>query len=193
MIAHLKGKAAKLSPGELLLDVQGVGYRVLVPIDVWDTVKDGMEQALWISTYVREDRLDLFGFLERSMRTLFEKLIDMPGIGPRTALEICAVPGRLLAQAVQQQDPRMLMGIKGIGKKTAEKLLVDLRALSERHPDIVAAHGGTQESVHDIDQDAIAALSSLGYDMPTIMNALKNLPDDLQSTEERVAAALRTF
>lgn len=193
MIAHLKGTVSKLSPGELLVDVQGVGYRVMVPIDVWDIVKDSTEQGLWISTYVREDRLELFGFIDRTMRLLFENLIDMPGIGPRTALEICAVPGRLLTQAIAQQDPKMLTSIKGIGKKTAEKLLVDLKSMSEKDPGIFGAGGADSDEIHDADQDTIAALSALGYDMPTIMNALKNIPNEVQSTEERVTAALRTF
>ena len=122
MIAHLRGTASKIAPGELMVDVQGVGYRVLVPLDVWEDLKDGADQSLWISTYVREDRLELFGFPDRLRRTLFEELIEKPGIGPRLGLELCAVPTQLLAQAITQQDPGMLTTIKGIGKKTIETM-----------------------------------------------------------------------
>ena len=193
MIAHLRGTVHKVKPELLSIDVAGVGYRVAVPINVWDTVKEGKEAMLYISTYVREDRLDLFGFLDETGRTLFERFIGMTGIGPKLGLELSAVPRSLLMQAIGTQDPKLLTSIKGIGGKTAEKLLVDLKTLAEKQPEVFGSARETQSMGHHMDQDAVEALKSLGYDTGTVMQALKDLPKDLTTTEERVAAALRSL
>ncbi len=192
MIAHLRGSIHRLDPGEVSVDVQGVGYRVTVPLDAWDTLDEGSIRMLWISTYIREDRMDLFGFSDRAGRTLFEELIKKQGIGPKLALELCAVPRSMLITAIQTQDESLLTSIKGIGKKTAEKLLIELRSMIEQHPGIFG-DGGPSLPAAGYDQDAVAALASLGYDTPTILQTLKELPTELQSTEERVAAALRNL
>lgn len=192
MIAHLRGTVHKLDLGEVTVDVSGVGYRVHVPLDVWEKLEEARPAMLWISTYVREDRFDLFGFSDRQGQVLFEEFIKLQGVGPRMGLELCAVPKSLLLQATQEQDPALLQNIKGVGKRTAEKLVLELRSLLEKHPSLL----GTQQP-HDMrseyDQDAIAALASLGYDSPTIMDILRSLPPEIRSTEERVAAALRSL
>ncbi|MDD5041224.1 MAG: Holliday junction branch migration protein RuvA [Candidatus Peribacteraceae bacterium] len=192
MIAHLHGTVTRHSPGEATVDVGGVGYRVLVPPDVWEQLEEGATAKLWISTFVREDRFDLFGFLSPLSRTLFEELLGIPGIGPRTALEICSVPRSLIGMAIREKDASPLTSIKGIGKKTAEKLLVELKSLAEKLP---ALFMGTDAGAVYVamDPDAVAALEALGYDAPTITHALKSLPADLASTEDRVAAALRSL
>jgi len=193
MIAHLRGTIHRLTSGEVTIEVQGVGYLISVPIDVWDSLEEGAETLLWVSTYVREDRFDLFGFLDATSRTLFRSFIEMPGIGPRLGLELCAFPRELLLQAIDQQDPSLLTSVKGIGKKTAEKLLIELKSMTEKQPDIFGTEKGKRKTGGVIDQDAIEALGSLGYDTSTILHTLKNLPKDLTSTEERVAAALRAL
>ena len=192
MISHLRGDVTKGHTGEVTGDVTGVGYRVLMPVSDWEEVRDGSTRLIWISTYVREDRLDLFGFLEQSTRTLFQRLIDRPGIGPKLGLELCAVPRSLLLQAINEQDPALLATVKGIGKKTAEKLLLELKDLSEKQPDIFL--GITQgKGGGGYDQDTIAALTQLGYKAPDILRILPTLPKDLKTTEERVTAALRSL
>lgn len=192
MIAHLRGIITRQAPGEVTVDVGGVGYRVSVPLDTWERVTGDAPQQLWISTYVREDRFDLFGFLDERSRWLFEELLSIPGIGPRTALELCSVPRGLLSMAIGKQDPAPLTAIRGVGRKTAEKLLLELKSLAEKHPD---AFTGTAEGggAPGVDADAIAALEALGYDAPTILHALKALPPALATTEERVTAALRSL
>lgn len=192
MIAHLHGNVTLCRPGEVTVDVNGVGYRVLVPLDVWEQLEEGAMAKLWISTFVREDRFDLFGFLSVHSRTLFEELLGIPGIGPRTALEICSVPRSLISLAIREQDSTQLTSIKGIGKKTAEKLLLELKSLAEKLPALFEETGS--HSAHpSLDLDAVAALETLGYDAPTIAHALKSLPLDLATTEDRVAAALRSL
>lgn len=174
------------------MDVAGVGYRVFVPLDVWDELKEAEARMLWVSTYVREDRFDIYGFYDRDGLILFEELIKCPGVGPKLGLELCAVPRSLLRQAMNERDASILTSIKGVGKKTAEKLILELRSLAERKPqifivkDVGAARG-------EFDQDAIAALTALGYDSATAINSLKELPPTVKTTEERVAAALRNL
>ncbi len=192
MIAHLHGTVTRHNPGELTVDVGGVGYRVLVPLDVWEHVEEGDTTRLWISTFVREDRFDLFGFLTAQSRVFFEKLLGMAGIGPRMALEICSVPRGLISMAIREGEASPLTSIKGIGKKTAETLLVELKSLAEKFPALFTESvGGIVQFA--MDPDAIAALEALGYDAPTITHTLKSLPADLATTEDRVAAALRSL
>ena len=182
-----------MNPGEVSVDVQGVGYRVALPLPAWDELKEGEHAMLLTSSYIREDRFDLYGFPDRSGHTLFEALIKLDGIGPRLALELCSLPRGLLLQAVQMEDKSILGSVKGVGKKTAEKLIVELKSLLERHPMILGTQGETTERRAEYDQDAIAALAALGYDSPTILHTLKDLPAELHTTEERVAAALRAL
>lgn len=194
MIATLRGIVHRHSPEEITLEVGGVGYKVAVPMNVWDELKDGEEAQLFIHSYVREDRFDLFGFLDRNSRALFERFIGMSGIGPRHGLELSAVPRSLLMQAIGSQEPKLLTTVKGIGKKTAEKLLVDLKSLVEKQPEIFGTtFDASQMTSHATDQDAIDALKNLGYDTGTIMHVLRDLPEDLTTTEQRVAAALRSL
>ncbi len=192
MISHLRGTVHKTDPGGVTVDVAGVGYRVTVPLDVWDELKEAEPRMLWISTYVREDRFDLFGFSDRDGQVLFEELINLSGIGPKLGLELCAVPRNLIRQAMEEQNVSLLTSIKGVGKKTAEKLLLELRSLAERKPGIFMTKGAIAAR-GEFDQDAIAALTALGYDSATAINALKDLPPTVKTTEERVTAALRSL
>lgn len=193
MISHLRGTIHRHKPEKVTVDVNGVGYGVSVPMNVWDELTDGKESTLHILTYVREDRLELFGFLDEIGRTLFERFIAMSGIGPKTALELCAVPKSLLMQAIGSQEPKLLTSVKGIGKKTAEKLLLDLKSLAESQPDIFGTSSEELGAGATVDQDVIETLKNLGYDTNSIINTLKNLPKDLESTEEKVTAALRAM
>jgi len=192
MIAHLRGTVLKGMPGELSVDVQGVGYRVSVPVNVWDEVREGEETLLWISTYVREDRLELFGFADAETRLLFEQCIGMSGVGPKMGMELCAVPRGILLQAVNENDPAILRNIKGVGGKTAEKLLVELKSLVEKAPGLFKTET-SHPMAANFDQDTIEALVQLGYATQEILAVLKGLPKDLSTTEDRVTAALRSL
>ncbi len=192
MIAFLRGIIGKRTPGEVIADVHGVGYLVSIPLSDWDNLQDGHEAALYISTYVREDRFELYGFLDDQSRLLFEKLTAISGIGPRTGLELCGVPRGILAQAVYEKNPSILMTVKGIGRKSAEKLLVELTSMVEKSPELFA--GSSESSIGArFDQDTVAALSQLGFASSDILRVLEALPDDLTTTEERVTAALRSL
>lgn len=176
---------------EVSIDVGGVGYRVIVPLDAWDTLEEGVVTTLWISTYVREDRFELYGFLDVATRGLFEELTQISGIGPRMGVELCGVPRGLLLKAIQEDDAAPLTSIKGIGRKTAEKLLVELKSLAERIPTLFTSDPRAISA--RFDPDAVAALSQLGYNQTDITRVLESVPQELSTTEERVAAALRSL
>ncbi len=192
MIAHLRGTVTKGMPGECSLDVHGVGYRVTIPTNTWDELADGVETMLWISTYVREDRLELYGFADAETRLLFEQCIGMSGVGPKMGMELCAVPRNLLLQAVNENDPGILRSVKGVGGKTAEKLLVELKSLVDKAPSLFATKDA-QPMGAAYDRDTIEALVQLGYATQDILKVLKGLPKDLPTTEARVTAALRNL
>lgn len=192
MIAHVRGIVGKVSPGVVIVDVQGVGYKVMIPISDWDAILDGALTSIHTTTYVREDRFDLYGFLDAGTRSLFEKLIDINGIGPRMGLELCAVPRGILVKAVHGKNPQLLTTVKGVGRKTAEKLLVELASLAEREPQIFLGDDAMSVGAK-YDQDTVAALSQLGFQTGDILRVLETLPADLASTEARVTAALRSL
>lgn len=191
MIARLRGTVSKPDLGEMEVDVHGVSYRVKVSPATWEHFVEGREATVFTSTYVREDRLDLYGFADRATKVLFEELIERQGIGPKMGLELSAVSKALLRQAMDEDDATILTSIKGIGGKTAEKLLIELKSLAEKHPSMFSADDKAAGGKYD--SDAIDALLQLGYSRTDALDALAAIPKDAASTEERVAAALRSL
>jgi Holliday junction DNA helicase RuvA len=194
MLYALTGTVTKLDLPHIAIDVTGVSYLVTVPYPLWDALEDEAKATITIYTHVREDRLDLFGFADKDERALFAGLLSLTGVGPKIALELCSLQRHLLLTAVEEGDIATLTSIKGIGKKSAEKLLVDLKSLVEKHPEWQRASAKeTGEKPAPMDADAIAALTSLGYDQATVVAALKNIPAKAKTSEERVTAALRSL
>lgn len=193
MIISLRGRIEKLGIPQLCVQTDsGVGYLVTVPLPTWDSCVEGEECTFCIFSYIREDRHDLFGFKSMIERSLFAEFLNLSGIGPKTAMELCSIPRTLLIRAAMEDDVASLTKIKGVGKKTAEKLLVDLKQLLEKHPAWASIDRETDGHAA-YDDDAIAALTSLGYDRESILDALKNLDRTITKTEDRVAAALRSL
>ncbi len=191
MIHSLTGTIRRLALPNIEINVNGIGYLVTVPLPVWEKTGDNRQATIITYTYVREDRLELFGFLTENDRTLFAELINLSGVGPKMALELISIPRSALYQAVMLQDVHALTQVKGVGKKTAEKLLVDLKSVFEKHPD--AALDEARKTGSAFDTDALAALIALGYDQTAALHALKDLPQDIVRTEDRVTAALRSI
>src|SRR5688572_15735253 len=129
MIAFLRGRILDKQPNLLIVDVQGVGYHVNVPLSTFYDVGDiGAEVALRISTHVREDALQLYGFLTDLEQQLFERLIAISGIGPKLAVAVLSgIEPRELVTAIQRADVARLTGIPGIGRKTAERMVLELK------------------------------------------------------------------
>jgi len=160
MIAHLRGRLIAKHPNQAIVEAAGVGYDVTITVPTFsDLPAPGSEVALHIHTHVREDAIALFGFLRREEKQLFEKLITVSGIGPKLAITILS--GMATAEmvgAIRSNDFARLTRIPGIGKKTAERMCVELRDKLEGFgaPQTVATHSAVEE-------DVISALSNLGY------------------------------
>jgi holliday junction DNA helicase RuvA len=172
MIARLFGRIADKHPNRLIVDVGGVGYDVQVPLSTYYVSSDlGAEMALRIHTHVREDQLALYGFATDLELVMFEKLIAVSGIGPKLALSVLSgIEPRDLAGAIQRNDLARLTAIPGVGKKTAERMCVELR---DRLPKTIDA---TPASAQDSQrEDLVSALGNLGYHRQAIDKALDKL------------------
>ncbi len=162
MIAHLHGRIFEKHPNRLILDVAGVGYDVLVPLSTYYTCGDpGTEISLRIHTHVREDQLALYGFATPLELAMFERLIAVSGIGPKLALSVLSgIEPRDLMGAIQRTDLARLTAIPGVGKKTAERICVELR---DRLPKAMAAAGAPASPADLLRDDLVSALVNLGY------------------------------
>jgi len=154
MIGRLEGRLHRVEPGTVLVDVGGVGYEVATTLRAFDQLTDGQPVVLWIHTQVRADAIVLFGFPDREELDAFEKLIAVAGVGPRTALGVLsALTTNELAQAVDCGDLARLQRSPGVGRKTAERILLELKDRL----------GPVSSSAGDSRADAVSALANLGY------------------------------
>ncbi len=172
MIARLFGRISDKHPNRLIVDVSGVGYDVQVPLSTFYVAADvGGEMALRVHTHVREDQLALYGFATELELTMFERLITISGIGPKLALAVLSgIEPRELAGAIGRNDIARLTAIPGVGKKTAERICVELR---DRIPKAIeAAAASPADSLRD---DLASALVNLGYHRQAIDKSLDKL------------------
>src|ERR1700730_7209245 len=141
MIAFLRGKLLEKHPNQVIVDTAGVGYDVVIPISTFSSLPDtGAEIALRIHTHVREDALSLFGFLTSEEKTLFEKLISVSGIGPTLAIKVLSgMATSDLTAAIRNGHVEQLVRIPGVGKKTAERIVLELKDKLEGVAAMVAA------------------------------------------------------
>ncbi len=169
MIAHLAGTLLEKHVQRLVVDVHGVGYDVNVPLSTFYAVGDpGSAVALRIHTHVREDALQLFGFATALEISLFQKLIGVSGIGPKVALAVLSgIEPTELLRAIRQSDVARLVRIPGVGKKTGERLVLELR---DRLPpvDVTEPVAATAADGGDVRDDLLSALTNLGYQRAAI-------------------------
>ncbi len=176
MIGRLTGLLAEKNPPQVLLDVNGVGYEVAVPMSSFYNLP-GLGEKVTLLTHfvVREDAQVLFGFLTHEERSTFIQLVKISGVGPRTALSILSgLSVSELAQAVSLQESGRLIKVPGIGKKTAERLLLELKG---KLGDVLASKGASIQN--DAQGDILQALIALGYSDREAAASLKALPVDV--------------
>jgi holliday junction DNA helicase RuvA len=194
VIARLKGTLVEKSPSRLILDVGGVGYDVLVPLSTFYGLGDpGASVVLRVHTHVREDVIALYGFASALEQDLFERLISISGIGPKLALAVLSgIDPSELVRAIRTQDVARLTRIPGVGKKTAERIGLELK---DRLPVIPVSPGAPAEapSGDALRDDLLSALANLGYQRASVekvVNAvLKKSPD--ASFEQALRDVLR--
>ena len=188
MIGRLTGTLAEKNPPQLLIDVGGVGYEVDVPMSTFYNLPGLGERVVLLTHFVvREDAQVLFGFLTHEERHTFRQLVKISGVGPRTALSILSgLSVTELAQAISLQETGRLVKVPGIGKKTAERLLLELKG---KLGDALAAPAAVQG---DAQADILQALVALGYSDREAAAALKALPADV-GVSEGIKLALKAL
>jgi len=178
LISHLHGTLAECELTEVVVDVHGVGYHVSVPLSTHDKLpREGESVRLFTYLQVREDLMQLFGFASREERQLFLLLIDVTGIGPRLALNVLSCMSvEQFCQAIAEEDLRALAKISGIGKRSAERLVVELRE-KIKHVSPAAALGGPAAgaALSNEAQDAVSALETLGFKTDAARKAVQAL------------------
>ena len=188
MIAHLRGTLLEKHPNSVILETAGVGYEVFIPVSTFTRLPDlGAEAKLRIHTHVREDAFLLYGFFTKEEKTIFEKLISVSGIGAKVALAVLSgiAPGDLLS-ALGSGDVGMLTRIPGIGKKTAERMIVELKdKIDSIAAGLPASSPNAVAPLNAMEQDVLSALLNLGSLRPAAEAALKKAKaENVESTFE---------
>lgn len=193
MIGRLHGHLALKKPPALLIDVNGVGYELLAPMSTFYRLPEcGEKVTLHTHLVVREDVQQLFGFFTEEERMLFRHLIKTSGVGPKSALAILSnMETSVFVAAIMQNDTYSLVKLPGIGKKTAERLIIEMR---DRLKDWVTSENGLEHStqvVTDFIAEATSALVALGYKLQEATRMIKNVSESATSSEELIRLALR--
>jgi len=187
MISHLEGKILDKNEKFFVIDVGGIGYKVFSHSGILAKIPNiGQTVKIWTHLYVREDAMDLYGFLNQEELDFFEMLISISGIGPRSALGILEVaPVSGLKQAIVSEDETFFTKVSGIGRKTAQRLILELKTKLAKT--VVLEKGGRFKEMGD----AFEALVSLGYKASDVRKILNELPKEIESVEDKVKAALK--
>jgi holliday junction DNA helicase RuvA len=159
VIAHLRGRILNKRPNQVIVECGGVGYDVTISVPTFSQLgSDGAETSLHVHTHVREDALALYGFLHPQEKHLFERLLTVSGIGPKLAITVLSMPANEVVGAIRGNDVARLTKIPGVGKKTAERMILELK-------DKLEQFGAASETpaVSAVEEDAISALVNLGY------------------------------
>ena len=165
MIARLRGQLARKNVQEVVVDVGGVGYKVHIPLSTFYKLgHEGESVSLLVHTHVREDALSLFGFLTEHEQLLFERLISVSGVGPKLAVNVLSgIDAGELMEALRGSDVARLTRVPGVGKKTAERLVLELK---DKLPALAAATEAPPAAPASAKEDLLSALANLGYSRP---------------------------
>ena len=190
MIATLSGKIAEKLGELVVIDINGVGYGLLMPAEDYANTPKDKEVKIYIYEHIRENIHDLYGFISTDRKGLFEQLLGVNGVGPKMALNILGIgTATELRSAIAGADTKFIQGAVGVGKRVAERVVIELKdkvgLLASTRADalLMGSEAGKQD-------DAVQALLSLGYDLPDAVSAMVGIDESL-STEERIKQALR--
>jgi Holliday junction DNA helicase RuvA len=188
MIGYLSGKVISSKPTQLLLDVNGVGYEVSISISTFEKIVKKDTVNLFIHTNVKDDSISLYGFYNEAEKKMFELLISISGIGPKLALSLLSgIETTDLKEAIEIGDVSRIVSIPGIGRKTAERLILELKS---KVGEVIVAG---EQSVHrGLKQEAVAALTTLGYNHTTAEKTVRQVlsSNNTSSLEEVIKNAL---
>jgi Holliday junction DNA helicase RuvA len=180
MIGHLRGTVLEKRPNQVLVEAAGVGYEVQIPVSTYTSLPDeGAAVSLRIHTHVREDALSLFGFATTREKVIFERLISVSGIGPKLAISVLSgLPTVDLANAIRAGQVEQLVRIPGVGKKTAERIVLELKdKLAVIGPPEQAAAQASVPPLGALEQDVVSALQNLGCSRAAAEDAVAKVKD----------------
>lgn len=179
MIGHLRGTIIEKQPNEVVVEAGGVGYEVQIPISTYTALPNsGATVSLRIYTHVREDALALFGFATAEEKLLFERLISVSGIGPKLAITVLSgLPTADLVGAIRAEDVQRLVRIPGVGKKTAERIVLELRDKLAAVEATGATSAEAPPSLSALERDVLSALANLGCARPAAEEAVRKAKD----------------
>lgn len=186
MISHLRGRIIRKESGQVLIETSGVGYKVFVSSNSYSVLSKApdVDVSLWTHLSVRETAMDLYGFVDREELVLFELLVGISGIGPKSALAILSLTTvDALRKSISSENITYLTKVSGIGKKSAEKIILELKDKL----------GDSKDNLPDLkeESDVVEALRSLGYSLKESREVLKKVDRKTTGTGERVKAALK--
>ena len=189
MIAHLRGRLLAKHPNQAIIEASGVGYDVTITVPTFtELTGTGTEVSLHIHTHVREDQIALYGFLRPAEKALFEKLISVSGIGPKLAITILSgMAANEMIGAIRGNDVARLTRIPGIGKKTAERMVLELR---DKMPEQIAGEVAPVAAFTGVEEDVLSALTNLGYQRTAAEKALASTGKNGGSFEKLFREAL---
>ena len=188
MFGYISGLIIDKDEKSLLVLTGGIGYRVFSTIDLVAQTKIDQKVQLYIHTAVREDDISLYGFPGKEELKFYQQLLAVSGIGPKMAMDILATPINITKNAIIAHDIPMLTKIKGLGKKTAERLCLEL----QNKLDLVLSGAGGSPAKTGVHEEAASALESLGYERFQVLKFMANLPTDINETEEIVKYFLKS-
>lgn len=195
MISYIRGTLAEKTPARLVVEAFGLGYEILIPLSSYDAFgEEGSEVLVYTHFHVREDSHQLFGFATKKERNLFDMLISVSGIGPRSALTILSgVSVDDFCGAITREEVSFLTAISGVGRKTAQRLIVELKGRVSELEIEVGAVGG-RVPAQDAMSQAVQALMALGFTRPAARRAVEKCVDEAEGDigiEEMIRGALR--
>lgn len=186
MFGHITGKIFDLKGTRAIIKAGGLGFVAHSTPSYLGKLRTGMEAAFWLHTAVRENSIELYGFETEEELRVFELLITVSGVGPKSALAIISVAGvKSIEEAVSSGDTSSLVKISGIGRKTAEKIVLELNGK------LAATAKGDAKTSENV--DVFEALKSLGYREKDVQETIKNLPEDLSGANEKIKYALKNL
>jgi Holliday junction DNA helicase RuvA len=189
MIAYLKGKIKNKGRGYIILITGDIGYQVFVNPTRWIDLESGQEVEMYIHEHIREDSQDLYGFDSMSELGMFELLLSISGVGPKSALNTLSIASiDELKATIACGDPSLLMKVSGIGKKTAERIVLELK---DKIGNLM--YEATGNKITNVASDEIDALMALGYSLQQTRDVLKQIDPKITDSGERIRAALKSI
>jgi Holliday junction DNA helicase RuvA len=187
MLAYLNGKILKKNSKGIILKVDNIGYQVFLSKTTLPLLEEMQELEVFIHHYIKEDISDLYGFTKFTDLEFFTKLININGIGPKVAQEILSADSQKIKLAIANEDEAFICKVPGIGKKTAKRLILELKDKI----DIIDIQESPYENLQSTHNDALEALLKLGYGRGQILQTFRSLPQEIKEAEEIITYFLR--